>query len=126
MSSSSQSRQNRTNVSIPSRSIEAFWFDSVWLPPGDKADDERSSEYCPSGRVQDSDGDLLNRGIVAYLSLNDGVYRVQHGGSSDSEQILQILADEYAREILLATNNRPKTAKTLSEECDASLTTIYR
>ncbi|AEH39411.1 putative transcriptional regulator, AsnC family (plasmid) [Halopiger xanaduensis SH-6] len=54
------------------------------------------------------------------------MYRVQHGGASDSAEIFQILADEYARKILLAADNGPKTAKTLSEECDASLTTIYR
>lgn len=64
---------------------------------------------------------------MAYLPLNDGVYRVQHGGSSDSAEIFQILADEYARKILLAADrDGPKTAKTLSEECDASLTTVYR
>ncbi|MDS0473391.1 helix-turn-helix domain-containing protein [Natrinema sp. 1APR25-10V2] len=51
---------------------------------------------------------------------------MQHGGSSDSTEIFQILADEYARKILLAADSGPKTAKTLSEECDASLTTIYR
>ncbi|GAB7020818.1 helix-turn-helix domain-containing protein [Halostagnicola sp. A-GB9-2] len=50
---------------------------------------------------------------------------MQHGGTADSVDIFQILADEYARKILLAAD-RPKTAKTLSEECDASLTTIYR
>ncbi len=63
---------------------------------------------------------------MAYLSVNAGIYRVQHGGSSDSAAIFQILADEYARKILLAADSGPKTAKTLSEECDASLTTIYR
>ncbi|MBZ6496860.1 ArsR/SmtB family transcription factor [Natrinema longum] len=47
-------------------------------------------------------------------------------GSSESAEIFQILADEYARKILLAADHGPKTAKTLSEECDASLTTIYR
>lgn len=63
---------------------------------------------------------------MAYLPLNDGIYRVQHGGSSDSAEIFQILADEYSRKILLAADHGPKNAKTLSEECDASLTTIYR
>lgn len=63
---------------------------------------------------------------MAYLPLNDGIYRVQHGGSSDSAEIFQILADEYSRKILLAADHDPKNAKTLSEECDASLTTIYR
>ncbi len=54
------------------------------------------------------------------------MYCVQHGGSGDSVDIFQLLADEYARKILLAADSGPKTAKTLSEECDASLTTIYR
>ncbi|TYL37453.1 transcriptional regulator [Natronococcus pandeyae] len=49
-----------------------------------------------------------------------------HGGTAASTDIFQILADDYARKILLAADNGPKTAKTLSEECDASLTTIYR
>ncbi|WP_049916044.1 ArsR/SmtB family transcription factor [Natrialba magadii] len=51
---------------------------------------------------------------------------MSHGGTTESADIFQILADEYARRILLAADNGPKTAKTLSEECDASLTTIYR
>ncbi|WP_225336300.1 ArsR/SmtB family transcription factor [Halomicrobium urmianum] len=51
---------------------------------------------------------------------------MQHGGSPNSPEIFQILADEYARRILVAADTGPKTAKTLSEECDASLTTIYR
>jgi len=52
---------------------------------------------------------------------------VHHGGSSESAAIFQLLADEYARKILLAADrDGPKTAKTLSEECDASLTTVYR
>ncbi|ELY50210.1 ArsR/SmtB family transcription factor [Natronolimnohabitans innermongolicus] len=51
---------------------------------------------------------------------------MQHGGAADSGDIFQLLADEYARKILLAADHGPKTAKTLSEECDASLTTIYR
>ncbi|AGB31378.1 AsnC family transcriptional regulator [Natrinema pellirubrum DSM 15624] len=52
---------------------------------------------------------------------------MQPGGSSESTAIFQLLADEYARKILLAADrDGPKTAKTLSEECDASLTTVYR
>ncbi len=55
-----------------------------------------------------------------------GTYRVQHGGSPKSSDVFQILADDYAREILVAADQGPMTAKALSEECDASLTTIYR
>jgi len=51
---------------------------------------------------------------------------VQHGGSPNSAEIFQILADEYARKILVAADQGPMTARALSEECDASLTTIYR
>nr|WP_277410217.1 helix-turn-helix domain-containing protein [Natrinema longum] len=60
------------------------------------------------------------------MPSNHGTYRVHQRGSSESAEIFQILADEYARKILLAADHGPKTAKTLSEECDASLTTIYR
>lgn len=51
---------------------------------------------------------------------------MQHGGSSSSAAVFQLLADDYARQILIAADRGPKTAKALSEECDASLTTIYR
>ncbi|WP_254532615.1 ArsR/SmtB family transcription factor [Natrinema gelatinilyticum] len=51
---------------------------------------------------------------------------MQHGGSPKSSDVFQILADDYAREILVAADQGPMTAKALSEECDASLTTIYR
>lgn len=70
--------------------------------------------------------DLLNQQTVTYLPVNDAIYNVKHGGSADSTDIFQVLADEYARKILLAADHGPKTAKTLSEECNASLTTIYR
>lgn len=36
------------------------------------------------------------------------------------------MADEYARRILVAADERPMTAKDLSEACDMSLTTVYR
>ncbi|WP_425495395.1 ArsR/SmtB family transcription factor [Natrinema halophilum] len=60
------------------------------------------------------------------MVVTNGTYRVQDRGTPDSPEIFQTLADEYARKILVAADNGPKTAKTLSEECDASLTTIYR
>jgi len=40
--------------------------------------------------------------------------------------VFQVLADEYSRRILLAADREPRTAKDLSDICDASLTTIYR
>lgn len=44
----------------------------------------------------------------------------------DSAAILRLLDDEYARSILIATAREPMSAKQLSEECDASLPTVYR
>nr|WP_303647004.1 winged helix-turn-helix domain-containing protein [Haloarchaeobius salinus] len=40
--------------------------------------------------------------------------------------VVALLDDEYARAILEATSEGPKSAKDLSEECDASLPTVYR
>ena len=40
--------------------------------------------------------------------------------------VLQLLADDYSRRILLAADEEPRTAKDLSDICDASLATIYR
>ena len=41
-------------------------------------------------------------------------------------EVFALLDDEYARTILTATSIQPMSAKTLSEECDASLPTVYR
>ena len=43
-----------------------------------------------------------------------------------SATLLRIFADDYSRTILLAADEQPRTAKALSDLCDASLTTIYR
>lgn len=43
-----------------------------------------------------------------------------------SHEIYALLDDEYARDILKSTNTTEKSAKELSDECDASLPTIYR
>jgi Fe2+ or Zn2+ uptake regulation protein len=43
-----------------------------------------------------------------------------------SGELFSLLDDEYARAILIATSKRPMSANTLSEECDASLPTVYR
>lgn len=40
--------------------------------------------------------------------------------------VFDLLADEYARRILVAADREPMTAKALSDACDASLTTVYR
>lgn len=40
--------------------------------------------------------------------------------------MLELLDDEYARAILTETSAEPMSAQTLSERCDASVTTIYR
>lgn len=48
--------------------------------------------------------------------------------SEDSQpiEVFALLDDEYARAILTSTSIQPMSAKTLSEECDASLPTVYR
>ena len=48
------------------------------------------------------------------------------GENSQSAALLELFADDYSREILLAADETPKTAKELSRRCDASLATIYR
>jgi DNA-binding transcriptional MocR family regulator len=51
---------------------------------------------------------------------------VQDEGASDPGDLFQVLADEYARQILVAADRQPMTAKALSDACNASLTTVYR
>jgi len=48
---------------------------------------------------------------------------VEEHGDAD---LLQVLADDYSRRILVTADEEPMTAKSLAEECDASLTTVYR
>jgi predicted transcriptional regulator len=42
------------------------------------------------------------------------------------DEVLDLLSDEYARSILAATSVEPMSANQLSEQCDASLPTVYR
>jgi DNA-binding Lrp family transcriptional regulator len=42
------------------------------------------------------------------------------------DEVVGLLDDEYARDILAATSIEPMSAETLAERCDASLPTIYR
>ena len=51
---------------------------------------------------------------------------MDHGGDGAPVDVLQLLADEYARQILLAADQEPRTAKDLSRRCDISLATVYR
>ena len=48
------------------------------------------------------------------------------GDNSQSAALFELFADDYSREILLAADEAPQTAKELSQRCDASLATIYR
>ena len=48
------------------------------------------------------------------------------GGDATPGTILQLLGDDYARQILLAADQEPRTAKELSRICDVSLATVYR
>ncbi|WP_433631471.1 helix-turn-helix domain-containing protein [Halomicrococcus sp. NG-SE-24] len=47
-------------------------------------------------------------------------------GEPSPAELFALLDDEYARDILTKTSERPMSAQTLSTECDASLPTIYR
>jgi DNA-binding transcriptional ArsR family regulator len=47
-------------------------------------------------------------------------------GDATPAAVFELLADEYARQILLAADREPKTAKDLSRICDVSLSTVYR
>ena len=44
----------------------------------------------------------------------------------DPADVIELLNDDYAREILLAASTEPMSARELSEVCNASLPTIYR
>lgn len=47
-------------------------------------------------------------------------------GDSDDAELLALLEDAYAREILTATSAQPMSAEQLTQHCDASDSTIYR
>ncbi|MFQ3293580.1 MAG: DNA-binding transcriptional ArsR family regulator [Halobacteriales archaeon] len=44
----------------------------------------------------------------------------------DEDELLALLEDEYARAVLSATSAKPMSVETLSEQCKASESTIYR
>jgi DNA-binding HxlR family transcriptional regulator len=44
----------------------------------------------------------------------------------DAVAVLELLHDEYARDILTETSTEPMSATELADACDASLSTIYR
>lgn len=45
---------------------------------------------------------------------------------ADAEEILELLDDQYAREILRQTRDNAMSAKELSETCEISISTVYR
>lgn len=48
------------------------------------------------------------------------------GDDIDPPELFHLLDDRYARKILRQTTHEPMSAKSLSQVCDASLSTIYR
>lgn len=44
----------------------------------------------------------------------------------DPADVIELLDDDYAREILVTASTEPKSARELGEACDASLPTVYR
>lgn len=69
---------------------------------------------------------MLIQQIVAYLFGYIDCILVQQERSSTPSEVFQVLADDYARRILVAADQEPMSAKDLSDACDASLTTVYR
>ena len=47
-------------------------------------------------------------------------------GDPTPEEVFELMADEYAREILAQTSRQPMSAPELVDSCDASERTIYR
>jgi hypothetical protein len=50
---------------------------------------------------------------------------VSNDSTSEGAALLTVLGDEYVQEILVATSDDPKSAKELSEELDAAMSTVY-
>lgn len=48
------------------------------------------------------------------------------GPQSDQREILSLLEDSYAREIVTCLREGPKPARTVAAKCDCSRTTVYR
>ncbi|WP_267641649.1 ArsR/SmtB family transcription factor [Haloarchaeobius amylolyticus] len=44
----------------------------------------------------------------------------------DADAVLELLGDEYVRDILAATSERPHSARELGEVCGSSRSTVYR
>jgi predicted ArsR family transcriptional regulator len=44
----------------------------------------------------------------------------------DPTDVIELLDDDYARDILIAASVEPRSAEALSDACDASLPTVYR
>jgi len=44
----------------------------------------------------------------------------------DPDEVFALLHDEYARSLLAATSHEPMTAPALSDQCEMSLSTVYR
>ena len=47
-------------------------------------------------------------------------------GDCDPAAVFALLDDEYARSLLAATSHEPMTAPQLSDQCEMSLSTVYR
>ncbi|KTG30624.1 winged helix-turn-helix domain-containing protein [Haloferax profundi] len=47
-------------------------------------------------------------------------------GSQDSDELLDLLGDEYVRSILAAASLEPHSVKDLSERCGVAQSTVYR
>lgn len=46
-------------------------------------------------------------------------------GEADSEEVLDLLCDDYARQILAYLSKQPMVAEEIGEKCDGSKSTVY-
>lgn len=52
--------------------------------------------------------------------------KAQEIGGRSSQDILDTIGDEMARQLLIAVRENPQSAKRLAESCEMSLPTVYR
>lgn len=63
---------------------------------------------------------------VAHVAAEDLTDGVDVEGCPCTDAVLEALGDDSSRSILVATSDRPMTAKELTERCHVSPTTVYR
>ena len=79
-----------------------------------------------NGYIQQSEFSKIHyRSLPDSTYSNGASYITYHMGEPESEQVLDLLADDYAREILAYLSKQPMLVEDLGENCDGSKSTIY-